>query len=261
MAKGGLNPFNTTLGLQASVARKRKLAEALAELGLKGSGQPYTSWSQVLGQLAQALVSNQLGRRADVDQQKVYDTTASGAREALRVFQDPNSTPEQRADAQARYGEYFPDIATKPIEAAAVDKAVPNWDISTGTAINKDDLTAGQSIPRSSSEVMNDKIIKGPDGRWQLNPALLNYDVATNLARGGYPMDPASIPRNYDDPTKAPGNIGQNGAPPAPDALQIEVLKKNMNDPEVMKWFQERYPDWLNLQFGPDGQKIKIGAQ
>lgn len=101
LANKGQTPYIPTgyEGLQNSVSRKRKIADALMSQGLAGPGAGARSWAQLLGSLAQTWAGKSIQKDADKEEAGIQEKIQADVAAAQAAFRErvtqPGVTPQQ----------------------------------------------------------------------------------------------------------------------------------------------------------------------
>ena len=193
-------------GLRSDIASKRKIAEAMMAAGMAGPGVNARSWVQLLGSLAQSFAGTMMDRKANreetdmnnnisinqgVSEANFNSAQAMGATndELTRQFgSDPNlaDNPMMKIvqelalkgriakgdpyiangpDGKPRTYQGYEDGHTSPVEGGMTLR--PTMTMQNNVATDLQGMTDGQVGPQN----LNEDIIRGPDGKPQINTA------------------------------------------------------------------------------------------
>jgi len=226
--------------LRQAADRKQRIADMLSKASMEKE-QIYSP-VQVLGKWAQAFSADRQGRKADELQGRYFTEEAASRKEdiakVLAGLQNPNSTIEDRSALIAQYGNILPESITKPIIAGMTERetfnARPHIRIENGMVYDDRKLEQGDPVRQDPSK----RVMYDAQGNIVANPAALQADIAVSAAGAGQvpPGQGIAIP-----PTPNPMGPQPNGAPPQPSPQSLQMLKQGLNNPEIVRQFEERY--------------------
>jgi hypothetical protein len=198
---------------QVKAERKRRMAEMLYKQGL--NNQNISSWTQVLGDLAQTYAGKRNEDKADkLDQQYRHELldAYTAARTGLEADRKSGTAP---ADLVAKYGgnPLLADDPTLKAETGAFEADLKPTNFG-GRMVRTGDVM-NQYEPSKPT----DSVIRNPDGSWKENPVV----TSSALHRQGYGMgDPvAQMPDPYAKVAGAmvPQVMPPQGAPMSPPPM------------------------------------------
>jgi len=208
MANRGQTPYIPTgyEGLEQSVQRKRKIADALMAQGLQGPGAGARSWAQLLGSLAQTWAGKSIQKDADKEQSEIDAKRQAAVQEANAAFEADLAAGAQPSQIVQKYGSNpwlkermkpFEDAMAQGLKnqqeygdpkemlgpdgkfiTAQINKAgdirtapggfalPPKIEIVNGVAVAPQRMAPNTVAPQPAM----DAVIVGKDGKFQANP-------------------------------------------------------------------------------------------
>ena len=209
LANRGQTPYIPTgyEGLEQSVQRKRKIADALMAQGLQGPGAGARSWAQLLGSLAQTWAGKSIQKDADKEQADIDAKRQAAVQEANAAFEADMAAGLAPTEMVRKYGSNpwtkdrikpFEDAMSKGLEnqqeyGAPTEMLGPDGKTFVTAQVNKAgdirQAPGGFALPQKI-EIVNgvavapqrmapntvapqpamDAVIVGPDGKFKANP-------------------------------------------------------------------------------------------
>jgi uncharacterized protein YcfJ len=192
---------------QEKIARRQKLADALLQANL-GNHNGYTSWAQVLGQIAGAYAGKHVEDKADDEEANLNNQIRSDYTNQLGAFyKDANSGMSGQELIQKYSSNPLMQEALKPYIEGFTQKQKSDNEIKDfGSTYQYGGNVVGQRIPPKPT----DPVYLGDDGQIHVNRARVAGALA---AQGMIPNAPYSAPagpeftRGLQLPNQSPNNI------------------------------------------------------
>lgn len=220
LANKGQTPYIPTgyEGLQSSVQRKRKIADALMAQGLQGPGPNARSWAQLLGSLAQTWAGKSIQKDADKEEASIQEKIKADVMSANQGFEadiasglgpkelvqkwggnqwlkerlDPYEKALQQGleneqtfgdpiDMQDAQGNWVTGAANKAGGVRQVTGGLqlpPKLENVNGVAVALQRQKDGSILPQN----LTDSVIRGPDGKPMVNQDALDAKVKVAAA-------------------------------------------------------------------------------
>lgn len=223
LANRGQTPYIPTgyEGLEQSVQRKRKIADALMAQGLQGPGAGARSWAQLLGSLAQTWAGKSIQKDADKEQADIDAKRQAAVQEANAAFEADMAAGLAPTEMVRKYGSNpwtkdrikpFEDAMSKGLEnqqeygdltevlgpdgkpvtvqinkAGGIRQAPGGFGLPPVITDINGVATALQRQPDGTilPQNLTDSVIRGPDGKPMVNKEAL--DAKVKVAAAGAP--------------------------------------------------------------------------
>lgn len=188
-------------GLQQTAAQKRKLADAMLASGMQGPGPNATSWTQLLGSLAQTWAGKSMQNDATKLDAELADKIRSDYSQRLAGFNADAKTLDEGQMVEKYQGDSLLADALDPYKDAFAARLKDRGEIVKDGMYwkRKGDIKPGDL----QANDMNSPVIYGPDGKAVLNPLKITASVASQ----GFPVtNPVT---SMADPRVSGGASGQ----------------------------------------------------
>lgn len=202
-------------GLQRKSESRRKIADAMLQSGLSGPGPNATSWTQLLGSLAQAWAGKSMQRDADKMDAELGEKIRADYTNRLGAFYEDAKTLPKDQLVQKYQGDPMLTDALEPYKDAWAGKLKSDENLIKDGSYWKRE---GDIVPGSlQANDLDKSVIHDKDGNAVVNPVKVTASIASQglqFQDGSTPTWSMADPRNPPPAAVAPSSAPAAGGDP-----------------------------------------------